>query len=113
MEDHGDGAGFGGECDFAVDEAIVEAGGRGLLLGVGEVDAIEASPVDGAETHGAGLATGVEFGAGELEGVEVAAGFADGEDFGVGGGVVGASDGVGGFGDDDAVFDDDRAEGTA
>jgi len=101
------------EGDFVIDEGVVEAGAGGFDAGVGVVDGGGAGPVHGAEAHGAGFATGVDFAAFELEGTELLAGFADGHDFGVGGGVVGRGDAVGGGGDDLAVFDDDGAEWAA
>ena len=48
-----------------------------------------------------------------MEGGEDSAGFANGYDFGVGGGIIRGGDAIGAFGEDAAVFGDDRAERAA
>ena len=47
---------FGSEGDLLIDEVIVEAYGSGILAVVGIVYLVKTCPVDGTETHGAGLA---------------------------------------------------------
>ena len=102
-----------GKGELLVEVRVVEAGGCGFDLGGGVVDAVQARPEDGAETHGAGFATGKDFAAGEVVGVQFCGCAADGGDFGVGGGVVVGGDQVGAFGDQFPALDDDRAEGAA
>ena len=102
-----------GRFNLVVEEGVVEAGGGGIGGGVAVEDGVAARPVERGEAHGAGLATGVDLAAGELEGAERRAGGADGDDLGVGGGVVGGGDQVDAGGDDLAVAHDDRAEWAA
>jgi len=110
---HGDATGLVWCLEFAVDESVVEPGGGGIG-GSGSVKNVRrASPVDGAEAHGAGFAGGVEITMIELEGFEALASFADGDDFGVGGGVVGGSNAIDAGGDECAVLGDDRGKGPA
>lgn len=92
---------------------VVEAGGGGFELGGSVVDAVQAGPEDGAEAHGTGFATGIDFAAGEVVGVEFRGGAADGGDFGVGGGVVGGGYEIGAFSDQFPGLNDDGAEGPA
>src|SRR5215470_18992554 len=63
--------------DLAVDVIVVEADRGGVDARVGVVDAIQASPIDGAETHRAWLAARVHLTTLQVEGVELAAGCAD------------------------------------
>ena len=84
----GDGAFGRREGNFVVYQVIVEAGGGGIFARAGVIEDIGAGPVDGAETHGAWFAAGVEFAAGKLKRAELLTGGADGDDFGVSGRVV-------------------------
>ena len=58
---------------FLVDEVIVKAYGRSIDLGVSIIDGIDACPIDGAKTHRAWLATGVDGAAFEIAGDKVLA----------------------------------------
>jgi MoxR-like ATPase len=98
---------------LAIELGIVKAGGGCVGLSGGEPDLIEAGPEDGAEAHGAGLATGVDFAAGEVVVLQGGGGVADGGDLGVGGGVKGGRDEIDAFGEELSVADDDGAEGPA
>src|SRR5215470_17909235 len=71
--------------ELAVDVIVVEADSGRVDARVGVVYAIQSSPVDGAQTHRAGLATGVHLAALQVEGAELAAGRADGDHLGMGG----------------------------
>lgn len=51
------------------------------------------------------MSDGVDRASGQILGAQLSARLADGEDLGVGGGVVSLSDPVGGFGEDVAVLD--------
>ena len=98
-----------------VHDAEDRAAGAGLGVGRGVDEAGDARVEDGAGAHGAGLERDVEGAAGVLlrEAVvgEVARGVAEGDDLGVGGGVVVAQDAVLAAGDDLVLIDDDGADG--
>jgi hypothetical protein len=95
---------------FVVNESVIEAG-AGRISGRGCIeDPPRASPIDCAETHGTRLTRGVEIAAGELKIGEGTAGISNGNDFGMRGGIVGASDAVRAFSDDSAILDNDRSE---
>ena len=98
---------------LGVEESVIEAGASGIGVAGTVVDDIEAGPVAGRETHGAGLATGVEFTALEREGAQGFACGTNGVDLAVGSGVVGGGNGVDAFADDAAVADDDCGEWAA
>ena len=93
-------AAFFGEDAFDDFDAVVERGmvhdgehgaaGAGFGVAGGEDQAGDARVEDGAGAHGAGFERAVERAAGEAVVAERAAGGAQGDDFGVGGGVVGA-----------------------
>jgi len=97
---------------LGVEVGIVESGGGGLLLRRGVPDAVQASPKDGAEAHGAGFATGVDFAAGEVVGLQRGGGLANGVDFGMGRGVAGGGDPVNSFRDKLPAPGDHGAEGS-
>jgi len=98
---------------FLIDETVVEADICGILGCIAVVDGAAAGPVDRGQTHGAGFAAGVDIAVRELEGVKLPACLADGNDLGVGGGVVVCGDAVGCARDDLAAFDDDGAKGPS
>jgi len=100
-------------AEFGVEEGIIESCAGGVGIAGTVIDDIEAGPVAGGQTHGAGLATGVEFAALEGEGVESFACGANGVDFAMRCWVVGGCNGVDAFADDAAVVDDDGCERAA
>ena len=103
-------------AEFGVEQRVVKAGAGGIGGAGAVVDGVEASPIAGGQTHGAGLAAGVELAAGQGEGVERAARCANGVDFAVGGWIVACGDGVDALADDLAVAHNNRgkrAAGTA
>ena len=110
---HGDAAVRAWASEFGIDEGVVEASAGGIGGSGGVEDASGTSPVDGAEAHGARLASAVEIATGKLEIAQDVAGLADGDDFGVGGGIVGGGDAVGTFSDDAVAFDDESGERAA
>jgi len=95
------------------DESVVEADGGGFGLGVAVDDPLEVGPVDGAEAHGAGLASAIESAAFQVEASQLLGGDADRLDLGMGGGVVAGEDFVVGGGDHFALVNDHGAEGAA
>jgi len=110
----------GGDFDAVVKLRVVDDGeygaaGAGLGVGRGVDEACDAGVEDGAGAHGAGFEGDVEGAAGGVlrQAVvgEVARGLAQGDDLGVGGGVVVAEDAVLAAGDDLVLVDDDRADG--
>jgi len=101
-----------------VHDAEDGAAGAGLGVGCGVDEARDAGVEDGAGTHGAGFEGDVESAASvavifvdQAIVFEGAAGLAEGDDLGVGGGVVVAEDTVLAMGDDLALVDDDSADG--
>ena len=99
-----------------VHDAEDGAAGAGFGIGCGVDEAGDAGVEDGAGTHGAGFESDVEGAAfvifvQQTVIFEGAAGVAEGDDFGVGGGVVVAEDAVLAAGDDLALVDDDGADG--
>jgi hypothetical protein len=66
---------------------------------------------EGAGAHGARFLGDVEGGAVEALGLEERLGFGDGEHLGVGGGVLAGFDFVAALGEDDAIADEDGADG--
>ena len=88
------------------------AAGAGLGVGRGVDQAGEAGVEDCASAHGAGFERDVEGAAlGQAIVGEGAGGVAEGDDLGVGGGVVVAQDAVLAAGDDLAVEGEDGADG--
>ena len=83
-----------------IQEGVVEAGGGCVRGGVAIEDGVAARPVERGEAHRAGFAAGVDVAAVKLEAAESLAGGADGDDLGVGGGVVGCGDLIDAGGDD-------------
>ena len=90
-----------------------EADRRGVSFGVSKVNSIDPGPVNGAEAHGAWLATCVNFAAGKAVGVDFGTGRPNGNHFGVGGWVVGAGHLVLAFADDAPVLNDHSAKRAA
>ena len=91
------------------------AAGAGFGIGSGVDQAGDAGVEDSAGAHGAGFERDVESAAfvvfiEEAIVFEGAAGVAEGDDLGVGGGVVFAEDAVLAMGDDLALVDDDGAD---
>jgi hypothetical protein len=101
------------EIEFVVNEGVVESRGGGIACAAGVENARGSGPVDRTQTHRTRFAGGVEVAAVELEGGELRAGGADGDDFGVGGGVVGGGDAVDAFDEDFFIADDEGGEGAA
>src|SRR5882724_3165345 len=99
--------------ELAIDVVVVETDGGGVAARVGVVDAIQPRPVDGAQTHRAGLAAGVHLAALQAEGTQLAAGRADGHHLGMGGGIIAGGDLVVALGNDLAVARNDGAERPA
>src|SRR5689334_23125630 len=102
-----------GDGEFAVDEGVVEARGGGVGGSGGVENFGWARPIDGAEAHRTGFAGGEKLAVIELKRFEPLAGFTNGNDFGVGGGVVRGSDAVGAGGDESAILGDDCGERAA
>ena len=110
---HGNAAFVMRDGNFAVDEGVVETCGSGIGGSGGVEDLRWTSPINCAETHGAGFAGGEEFAVIELKGFEALAGFANRNDFGVGSGVVGSGNTISTCGDEGAAFGDDGSERAA
>ena len=102
-----------GPLYFFVDEFVAEIDVLCVLLCVGEADAADASPVDGAEAHGAWFAGGVDGAAFELEGMYFLAGGSYGRDFGMSCRVVVGRDSVDAGSYHFSVAHDDGSEGAA
>ena len=98
--------------EFGAGEDL-EAGAEGAAFGVvGSVDdAGDARLDDGSGAHGAGFEGDVESGAGEPVIVDGLGHFTNGDDFGVGGGVVIADGAIAGAHEDGATVDHDCADG--
>ncbi|MDO3379684.1 hypothetical protein L9S41_12530 [Geoalkalibacter halelectricus] len=71
-------------AQLLVNKQIIEARGGGVLAGCRENDALEPCPIGRRQTHGAGLATGIEGAALKAVRRHSATGIADGNDFGMG-----------------------------
>ena len=99
-----------GLFQFAVDEGVVETDFGGVLGGIGEIDARKTGPVDGAKAHGTGFARSVEFAIFQFEDAQFVASATNGNDFGVGGWIIGLSDLICAFGDDLAISHDHGAK---
>ncbi len=104
------------DFDAVVEGGVVEDGeraaaGAGLGVGGGVEEAADARVKNGAGAHGAGLERGVEVAVEQAVVAEGAAGGAEGEDFGVGGGVLIGNDAIVGSSDDLIFKDDDGAYG--
>jgi hypothetical protein len=93
-----------GYLEFAADASEAEVAGA-------EDEAREAGGDEGSGAHHAGLERAVEGRAGEAVVAEVGGGFADGQDLGVGGGVVAGDGRVPAAADDLAIDDDDGSDG--
>lgn len=111
--DHCDFSRVGFHVDFFIDECVVKSGLGGFVASVGIKDAVWSGPVDGAEAHGARLATRVNVAACQLECIQVTAGVPYRDHFRMGGGVVGGGDAVGATAHDLTVFYDHTAERSA
>lgn len=105
------------DFDAVVECGVVHHGENGAArscfgIAGGEDEACDARMEYGSGTHGAGFKGAVEGAAGEAIVRERAAGFPEGDDFGMGGGVVGAEDLVVAAGDHvECRRDDDGADG--
>jgi len=97
-------------AEFAVEEGVIEAGARGIGVASSVIDDVETRPVACGQTHGAGLATGVELTAFKREGRQRFACGANRVDFAVRCGIVRGGDGVDAFADDAAVANDNRCK---
>ena len=113
QRDKRNGAFFDMLFQFLVDEVVGEVDGGSILFRVAVVDALDMRPIDGAQTHGARLAGGIDDAVRKVEGAQFAACLADGVHLGMGGGVVVAGDAVRAAGDNFSVLHDDGPEGTA
>jgi len=111
--DHGDFAVRVGLGNFPVDEGVVETGFRGIGCSCGEINAIEARPVNGPQAHEARLTASINLTTCELKCSEFLAGFSNGNHFGVGGGIVRWGYTVSGLGDNFSILYNQRTEGTA
>lgn len=101
------------DVDFLVDKVVIKPRISCILFGAGIEDSSWSCPKNRTQTHGAGFAGGVDFTSLELEVIQIFAGFTDGDDFCVGGGVVGFQNHVGALTDDLSVFDDHTAKRSA
>ena len=104
---------FGWERHLLVDRIVVKADMRGVLAVVAKKDRRNSRPKNRGQTHGAGLATGVEDTIAEPKGEKFAARVADRGDLGVRGGIVGGGDEVLAPADDFILSHDDTTEGAA
>lgn len=102
-----------GKRQLFVDICVGEVDGGGILLGVAEVDALHAGPVEGAQAHGARFAAAVDGAAGKRIGAERGAGIAYGLHLGVGRGVIETRDAVDALPYYLPAARYDRAEGSA
>lgn len=96
--------------ELFINEGVIEPGAGGIGSGGSVKDAGGARPIDCTQAHGAGFAGAIEITTGELKIVKNMAGFADGDDFGVGGGVICGGNAIRALGDHPAVLDDERRE---
>ena len=101
------------EAEFGVQKRVVESHRGGVLAREGVVNPFQPRPVDGRQTHGARLATGVDFRATEMITAKVAAGVADGDDLGVRRRVVGGSHLIAAAPDDTVFFHHNGAKRAA
>ena len=100
------------DSELLINEVIVEVNVSRVLTRVGEEDAVGAGPVDGGEAHRAGLAAGVDGAPSQLKGLKRRAGVADGDNLGVGSGIIVAKDRVDASGDDLVIANNNAAEGA-
>src|SRR5450631_1265989 len=96
-----------------IKEVVTESDRRGIVAIVGEVDPVQPSPVDGAETHWAGFATGVDFAAGQIECLQCLTGEPDRHYLGVRSRIKVGGNLVEAFGDDLSCLNNHRTERTA
>ena len=99
--------------DKPVDEVIAKANASGIVGGVGVKNLLDIGPDNGAQTHRARIAGGVELAAGQIIGAKLVAGRSDGLDFRVAGGVIFGQHLIMAAPDDFSVFDNDGTERTA
>ena len=85
---HGFVAMVGGESYLAVDEVVVEVDGGSIVTVVGIINGVEVCPINGTQTHRAGLARGVYHAAFKTESAQLACGLAYAVYLGMGCGVV-------------------------
>ncbi len=96
---------------FVFEEVHQGAAATGFGVGRAVVDLVDAGEDDSAGAHGAGLERDVEARAFEPPASEVGGGLGDGQDLGMGRGVLEDFALVVGFADDLAVVDDNAADG--
>ena len=94
-------------------QGVVESHRGGVLAREGVVNPFQPRPVDGRQTHGARLATGVDFRASEMITAKVVAGVADGDDFGMRRRVIAGSHLIAAAPDDTILFHHNGAKRAA
>lgn len=101
-----------GFVDFFVDEIVIKIDVGGIYLGVSIVDAFYTGPIEGAQAHGAGLATAVYNASVEFEIAVDGASTPDSVHLGMSSRVVVEGDSVAACSYHLAVFNDNRTERT-
>ena len=96
---------------FVFEEVHKGASATGFGVGRAVVDLVDAGEDDGAGAHGAGLEGDIKARAFEPPASEVGGGLGDGQNLGMGGGVLEDFALVVGLADDLPVVDDDAADG--
>src|ERR1051326_8688509 len=99
--------------DLAIDERVVEAGGRGVLVSGCEENARRPRPKNSGQAHGTRLAGSVQVAAGKLEISQYSAGFPNGHHFGVSRRIVGPGHLISSRGDHNTISDDQCRKGSA
>ena len=107
---HGNIALGGGKCDLLVDSYIVEACGGCIFLAGSKNDAFDVSPAGGREAHGTWFAVDVKSTTGEVILLAFCACGADGDDLGMGGGIVARNGRVEAPANDLAALHENRAD---
>ena len=95
---------------FVKEKCVIETRERRLMAIIGEIDSIEASPVDCRQAHGTRLAAGINCRPSQAEIVQRGARLPDGDDFRMSGRVVRRRNLIPAFSDHPSVLDDDGAE---
>src|ERR1700722_19413783 len=101
---------FDRTIDLVIDDCIIETGVGGLMPGAGIDHTPGAGPVDGPETHRAGLAGSIEVTVCKLIGIKLPAGVPDSHDLGMRRRIIGRCYLVIALADDHTVFHDHAAE---
>lgn len=105
--------GLKGVVESGVGGQVVEGAGEpGLWVGCGVDEAGDTGGIGGAGAHGAWFEGGIEGTAGKSPASELDGGFSEGQEFGVGGRVLGGFPLIGGDGEHFTVASDEGAYGN-